>query len=88
MSSSLGRARAGSVDIEQQRDRATLVGRLWVEHRRHSEGLRETLHTVGVLMQQIAQIGRRDMSGRDGQKHVISLPDGFHSFSWTTWTKR
>lgn len=33
-------------------------------------------------MQQIAQIGGRDMSGRNRQKHVISLPDGFHSFSW------
>jgi len=57
------------IDVEEQGDRAALGGRLGVEDMRLPERRLERLQARGVLVQQVAEIGRRLMCGGDGELH-------------------
>ncbi len=60
------------VDLQQQRGRAALGGRLGVEDVRGAVGRGEPLRVVGMLVQQVAEVGRgtfRGAGGADRQEH-------------------
>ena len=67
------------VDVEDERGRAALVGGLGVEDGDGAEGLGELLHPVGVLVEQVAQVGRRGVGGRDGEEHSGIVPESGRS---------
>jgi hypothetical protein len=60
------------VDLQQQRGRAPLGGRLGVEDVRRAVGGREHLRLVGMLVQQEAEVGGGALwgtGGTDRQEH-------------------
>src|SRR5579864_5776067 len=57
------------VHIQQKRRRAPLLGRLRIKQMRFPERQLEGMRLRRVLVQQIPQIRRRTMRGRDGQQH-------------------
>jgi len=57
------------IDVEEQGGRAALGVRLGVEDVRLPERRLERLQARGVLVQQVAEIGRRTMRGGDGELH-------------------
>jgi hypothetical protein len=60
---------ADRVDVDQQRRGATVLGGVRIEHVRPSERQRQLLHAVGMLVQQMAEIGRRPVRGGERQQH-------------------
>src|SRR5262249_38478072 len=61
------------VEIEEDRDRAPLHGRHRVENVRLAERQLDGLAPIGVLADQVSEIGRRAMGRRDREQHVASL---------------
>ena len=59
------------VDVEQQRGRAPFFGDFGVEDVGLAETQVERLYPVGVLVQQISQVGRR-LVGRGGREEHLS----------------
>jgi hypothetical protein len=63
------RGEADRVDVQQQRGGAARLGRLRVEHVRVPEGQGEAPAALGVLVQQVPEVGGRSAGVRDGQQH-------------------
>src|SRR4029079_5133290 len=61
------------VDVEEKCGRAAIVRRLRIEDGRLPEGRRKGRQPLGVLVQQVAEVSRRPMGGRDRQQHVVTL---------------
>jgi hypothetical protein len=62
---------ADRVDVEEQCRGAALALRLGVEDVRLAEGKLEALRAIGVLVQQVAEIGGGSLMASDGQEHVV-----------------
>ncbi len=59
------------IHLQKQRDGAPLGCRFRVKHVGCAEALRKGLDPSRVLLQQIAQVRRRSLGGRDGQEHIL-----------------
>jgi len=57
------------IDLQQERRRAARVGRLGIEDMRLTEGQAKALEAGRVLVQQVAEIGRGLVRGRNRQQH-------------------
>jgi hypothetical protein len=60
---------AHRIDLQQQRSGATRRGRHGIEHVRAAVGERKRLQLLRMLGEQISEIGRGLVCGRQGQQH-------------------
>jgi hypothetical protein len=61
------------VDVEQQRRGAPVLGRVREQDVGRAGGDVEGVHLVGVLDQQVTEIGRRPVGGRHGEQHWLMM---------------
>ena len=62
---------ADRIDVEQQRRLAARRAGLGIEHPRRADIQRRFVQALGMLVQQISEVGRRLMRGRDGEEHAV-----------------
>jgi hypothetical protein len=76
MLSSLSAHKSNRVDVEQQRGRAPLPSRFGIKKMGFPERQLKGMHSVRVLVEQVAQIRCRIVRGCDGQQHESGLYGG------------